>query len=159
MIIDIHTHTLCPGVNDLLGGPPDPALIPYQRDMTPESKAVDAAQGPDLMRNFNDIDSRLAAMTAMEVDFQIVSPAPGQQHYWAPAELLAAVSALQNDHVAALVAKNPKRFGGLGTLPLSAPDRAVAEATRAVEELGLHGFQIDSRAGDMELSDPALDPV
>lgn len=159
MIIDIHTHTLCPGVNDLLGGPPAPELIPYQRDMTPESKAVDAAQGPGLMRNFNDIDSRLGAMTGMGVDFQIISPAPGQQHYWAEPGLLAAVSALQNDHVAALVAKDPKRFAGLGTLPLSAPDAAVTEATRAVEELGLLGLQIDSRAGAMELSDPALDPV
>ncbi|MCU4652072.1 amidohydrolase family protein [Roseibacterium sp. SDUM158016] len=159
MIIDIHTHTLCPGVNDLLGGPPSPELIPYQRDMAPEGKAVDAAQGPELMRKFNDLETRLAAMDAMGVDFQIVAPAPGQQHYWAEAELLAAVSALQNDHVAALVAKKPSRFGGLGTLPLSAPLAAVAEATRAVEELGLLGFQIDSRADAMELSDPALDPV
>ncbi|MGP1358908.1 amidohydrolase family protein [Roseicyclus sp.] len=159
MIIDIHTHTLCPGVNDLLGGPPSPDLIPYQRDMAPEGKAVDAAQGPELMRKFNDLDTRLAAMDAMGIDFQIVAPAPGQQHYWAEAELLAAVSAVQNDHVAALVAKAPGRFAGLGTLPLSAPPAAVAEATRAVEELGLRGFQIDSRAGAMELSDAALDPV
>lgn len=159
MIIDIHTHTLCPGVNDLLGGPPAPELIPYQRDMTPEGKAVDAAQGPELMRKFNDPEARLAAMAAMGVDVQIVSPAPGQQHYWAAPDLLTAVSALQNDHVAALVAKDPRFVAGLGTLPLSAPDAAVAEASRAVEELGLRGFQIDSRAGTMELSDPALDPV
>jgi len=121
MIIDIHTHTLCPGVNELLGGPPSPELIPYQRDMAPEGKAVDAAQGPELMRKFNDLDTRLGAMDAMGIDFQIVAPAPGQQHYWAEAELLAAVSARQNDHVAALVAQSPGRMAGLGTLPLSAP--------------------------------------
>lgn len=159
MIVDAHTHTLCPDVNAALGGPPDAALVPYQRDMSPESKAVDAAQGPDLMRKFNDPEPRRAAMQAMGVDFQIIGPAPGQQHYWAEPEVLARISALQNDHVADTVARDPGRFAGLGTLPLTAPDQAVAEATRAVQELGLRGFQIDSRAGAMELSDPALDPV
>ncbi len=159
MIIDAHTHTLCPGVNDLLGSPPDPALIPYQRDMSPESKAVDAAQGPTLMRNFNTLDARRAEMAAMGVGFQMVLPAPGQQHYWAAPDLLAEISRLQNDHVAQLVAQDPGRFAGLGTLPLSAPGAAVTEASRAVLELGLRGFQIDSRADAMELSDPALDPV
>ncbi|WP_108484893.1 amidohydrolase family protein [Oceaniglobus ichthyenteri] len=159
MIIDIHTHTLCPGVNDILGGPPPRGAVPYQRDMSEESRAVDGAQGPDLMQKFNDGPTRDRAMAAMGVDFQIIAPAPGQQHYWAEADLLARLSRAQNDHVAATVGRDTGRFAGLGTLPLSAPDAAVREATRAVEELGLRGFQIDSRAHEMELSDPALDPV
>jgi len=159
MIIDIHTHTLCPGVNDILGGPPPPGAVPYQRDMSDESRAVDAAQGPALMKKFNDPATRDAVMAAMGVDFQIIAPAPGQQHYWADADLLARLARAQNDHVAAHVARAPSRFAGLGTLPLSAPQEAVREATRAVEELGLRGFQIDSRADDMELSNPALAPV
>lgn len=126
MIVDAHTHTLCPGVNDALGGPPDAVLIPYQRDMTPESKAVDAAQGADLMHKFNDLDARLAAMAAIGSDMQVIAPAPGQQHYWAEPETLTAISRPQNDHVAALVARDAARFAGLGTLPLTAPDAAVA---------------------------------
>ncbi|MGB3408278.1 MAG: amidohydrolase family protein [Jannaschia sp.] len=159
MIIDAHTHTICPAVNDALGGPPDPSRVPYQRDMSPESKAVDAAQGPDLMRKFNTLEARREVMIRMGIDFQIVSPAPGQQHYWAAPDILAEISRLQNDHVAKLVAQDTGRFAGLGTLPLSAPDHAVAEASRAVLEHGLRGFQIDSRADAMELSDSALDPV
>jgi aminocarboxymuconate-semialdehyde decarboxylase len=37
--------------------------------------------------------------------------------------------------------------------------RAEAEATRAVEELGLRGFQIDTHVNERELSDRALDPL
>jgi len=41
MIVDCHTHTLAPAVNALVAGKLDPQLIPYQRDMAPESRAVD----------------------------------------------------------------------------------------------------------------------
>lgn len=159
MIVDAHTHTLCPQVNAALGGPPDRARVPYQRDMSEESRQVDADQGAELGRKFNDPETRDAAMAEMGVDMQVIAPAPGQQHYWAAPEVLAEISRLQNDHVAAQVARDRARFAGLGTLPLTAPETAVNEATRTVEDLGLRGFQIDSRAGEMELSDPALDPV
>ncbi|UPY37929.1 amidohydrolase family protein [Sediminicoccus sp. KRV36] len=159
MIIDAHTHTLCPEVNGLVAGRPELAAIPYARDMRPDSAEVDRAQFPVLGKRFNDLATRQADMAAMGVTHQVVLPAPGQQHYWAEPELLARLSRLQNAHVAKLVASDPGSFTGLGTLPMTAPELAVAEATHAVESLGLRGFQIDTRAGGMELSDPALDPL
>jgi aminocarboxymuconate-semialdehyde decarboxylase len=159
MIIDAHTHTLCPGVNPMVAGRPELRSIPYTRDMEPESAAVDQAQFPELSRRFLDIAARRADMARMRVDHQVVMPAPGQQHYWAEPDLLVALSRAQNEHVAGLVAAGVGAFTGIGTLPMTAPDRAPDEAARAVEELGLKGFQIDTRAGAMELSDPALDPL
>lgn len=159
MIIDAHTHTLCPGVNPLVAGRAELGAIPYNRDMTAESAAVDRAQFPDLLRRFTELDARRADMARMGVDGQVILPAPGQQHYWAEPALLLALSRLQNDHVAALVAEGGTGFWGLGTLPMTAPDLALAEAERGLGELGLKGFQIDTRAGAMELSDPALDPL
>lgn len=82
MIFDAHTHTLCPGVNALVAGRPELSTIPYARDMTAESAAVDRAQFPDLARRFNDLPTRLADMARIGVDHQLVLPAPGQQHYW-----------------------------------------------------------------------------
>ena len=158
MIVDAHTHTLCPPVNDMVAGAIRPDSIPYQRDMSAESKARDAEQKAELGDKFLNVERRLADMAAMGVDFQVVAPAPGQQHYWAEPGLLAKVSAAQNDHVAALVAKAPDRFAGIGTLPLTDPDAAAREVERGVS-LGLRAFQTDSRADHMELSDPALDPV
>jgi aminocarboxymuconate-semialdehyde decarboxylase len=159
MIIDAHTHTLCPAVNQLLQGRAELAQVPYNRDISPESAAVDRAQFPELGRRFNQVPARLEDMARMRVDRQLVLPAPGQQHYWAEPDLLVEISRLQNAHVAALVAQDPARFAGLGTLPMTAPDRAPDEAAHAVEVLGLRGFQIDTRAGAIELSDPALDPL
>jgi aminocarboxymuconate-semialdehyde decarboxylase len=159
MTVDAHTHTLCPEVNALVAGRPELAAIPYARDMTAESAAVDRAQFPDLARRFNDVAARLEDMARMRVDRQVILPAPGQQHYWAEPDLLLALSRAQNDHVARLVAGGGGRFVGLGTLPMTAPTLAAEEAARAMGELGLKGFQVDTRAGGMELSDPALDAL
>ena len=158
-IIDCHTHTLCPAVNGRVAPSYKPEFIPYQRDMSDESKAVDHAQFPALMPKFNDLSVRREAMAAMSVDRQVVAPAPGQQHYWADADLLTDISRVQNDHVADLVNQDAARFSGLGTLPMPFVDAAIDEATRAVEERGLRGFQIDSRVLDRELSDAAFDPL
>ncbi len=159
MIVDAHTHTLCPAVNALVEGRPELAAVPYQRDLAPESRAVDHAQFPDLKRRFLEAEVRLADMAAMRVDRQLVLPAPGQQHYWAEPELLIQISRLQNERVAAMVAADPAHFTGLGTLPMTAPNAALDEATHGMEALGLRGFQIDTRAGTAELSDPSLDPL
>ena len=159
MAIDAHTHTLCPGVNPLVAGRPELAAIPYQRDLSADSRVVDHDQFPDLLKAFLQAERRLADMAKMRITHQVVAPAPGQQHYWAEPALLDQLSRLQNEHVAAMCAANPQAFSGLGTLPMTAPDLAIATATHGVESLGLKGFQIDTRAGAMELSDPALDPL
>ena len=159
MAIDAHTHTLCPGVNPLVAGRPELAAIPYQRDLSAESRVVDHDQFPDLLKAFLQAERRLADMAKMRITHQVLAPAPGQQHYWAEPALLDQLSRLQNEHVAAMCAANPQAFSGLGTLPMTAPDLAIATATHGVESLGLKGFQIDTRAGAMELSDPALDPL
>ena len=159
MIIDCHTHTICPDAIAAVKGRIPEGAIPYQRDMSEQSRAADAEQMPQLAQRFNDLPTRRAVMAQMRVDHHVVAPAPGQQHYWADAGLLTELSVMQNEHVATLVAAEPGRMTGLGTLPLPHPGRAAAEARRAVREGGLRGFQIDSRADAMELSDAALDPV
>jgi len=142
-----------------VAGRPELAAIPYQRDLSAESRVVDHDQFSDLLKAFLQVERRLADMAKMRITHQVVAPAPGQQHYWAEPALLDQLSRLQNEHVAAMCAANPQAFSGLGTLPMTAPDLAIATATHGVESLGLKGFQIDTRAGAMELSDPALDPL
>ena len=159
MIIDAHTHTLCPAVNEMVADHIRPDSVPYQRDMSPESKARDAEQKAELGEKFLNVERRLADMAKMRVDLQVVAPAPGQQHYWASPDLLAEISARQNDHVADLVAKAPDRFVGLGTLPMTDTAASIAEAERAFSDLGLRAFQIDSRVMERELSDRSLDPL
>jgi aminocarboxymuconate-semialdehyde decarboxylase len=79
--------------------------------------------------------------------------------YWAKPEDALDLSRLLNDHIAGVVRDAPKRFVGLGTLPMQAPELAVGELERCIGELGLAGVQIGSHVNDWNLDEPALFPV
>jgi aminocarboxymuconate-semialdehyde decarboxylase len=158
-IIDMHTHALSRRVAPLIAGHHDPMDNPYRRDMSPASRATDDELAKLLPGLMLDVAKRREMMRGMGVDFQVIAPAPAQQNYWAGEELQAALSRVQNEDIAALVAWDPAHFAGMGTLPMRFPARAVEEAVYAVEHLGLRGFQIDSRVEDRELSDAAFDPL
>jgi aminocarboxymuconate-semialdehyde decarboxylase len=158
-IIDMHSHALSSRVEPLVAGKYDPMNNPYRRDMSMQSRVTDAEQNKILPGKMLDISARRAAMQEMGVDVQVIIPAPAQQHYWADEELLVALSRVQNEDIAALVAKDPAHFAGMGTLPMRFPARAIEEAVHGVETLGLRGFQIDTRVEALELSDAAFDPL
>merc|ERR1712110_1046869 len=69
------------------------------------------------------------------------------------------VSRIVNDDLAATVRKYPKRFVGLGTLPMQAPELAVEEMKRASVDLKMSGFQIGSHVGDWNLDAKELYPI
>jgi aminocarboxymuconate-semialdehyde decarboxylase len=158
-VIDMHTHALSKRVEPLIAGRYDPMDIPYRRDMSPASRDTDAEQGKLLPGLMLDVVRRREMMRRMGVDFQVIAPAPAQQHYWADEELQVALSRAQNEDIAALVAQDPAHFAGMGTLPMRFPARAIEEVVHGVEHLGLRGFQIDTRVENLELSDPAFDPL
>lgn len=66
---------------------------------------------------------------------------------------------LLNDDLAATVARHPKRFVGLGTLPMQAPELAVKELQRCVKQLGFPGVQIGSHINEWDLNAQELFPV
>lgn len=158
-IIDMHTHALSKRVEPLVAGKYDPMSNPYRRDMSPASRDTDAEQGKILPGLMLDVAKRREMMAKMGVDIQVVAPAPAQQNYWADEELLVALSRVQNEDIAALVAQDPQHFAGMGTLPMRFPQRAIEEAVHGVETLGLRGFQIDTRVEELELSNAAFDPL
>ena len=78
--------------------------------------------------------------------------------YWAKPEHCLDLSRYLNDHISNIVGENPKRFLGLGTVPCQAPDLAVKELRRCVNELGLSGIQIGSHVQDWNLDREELFP-
>src|SRR5258708_2103975 len=97
-------------------------------------------------------------MDRLGIDMQAISPAPPQYYYWTPPELGRQTSRIINDNIAEIVAGNPDRFVGIGTVPLQAPELAVAELERMVKELNLRGVEICTNVAGAELSEPRFRP-
>ena len=117
-------------------------------------------------KSFREVESncwdpaaRLVDCDKNGIQVQVLSTVPVMFHYWAKGQDGLDTSRYLNDHISEVVAKNPKRFIGLGTLPMQAPDLAVRELERCVKDLGLAGVQIGFHVNAWNLSDAALFPV
>jgi aminocarboxymuconate-semialdehyde decarboxylase len=159
--IDIHTHILpaeLPRWKDRFGyggfiqlQPSGPCRARMLRD--------DGKVFREIESNCWDPAARLADCDRHGVSVQVLSTVPVMFCYGISPQHGLDVARFLNDHLAGVVAPQPHRFLGLGTLPLQAPELAVRELERCVGELGLVGVQIGSHVGDTNLSDPALFPV
>ena len=63
---------------------------------------------------------------------------------------------MQNANVAEIVARHPKRFAGMATVPLQAPGLAIDELRHARERFGLRAVEIGTCPGGRDFDDPAL---
>jgi aminocarboxymuconate-semialdehyde decarboxylase len=159
--IDIHTHILpaeLPSFKDKYGYGGFVVLEHHQPDRARMLKD-DGQFFREVEANCYDPKVRLAEMDKMGVNVQVLSTVPVMFSYWAKPEHALDLSRFLNDHLAGVVAANPKRFVGLGTLPMQSPDLAVNELERCVRDLKLAGVQIGSHIKNWNLSDRELFPV
>ncbi len=113
----------------------------------------------EIEANCWDADRRLADCADCRVDVQVLSTVPVMFSYWAKPQDTLDLARLLNDHLADVVRRHPRRFVGLGTLPMQAPELAVRELERCVRELGLCGVQIGSNVNGLNLDHPSVFPV
>jgi aminocarboxymuconate-semialdehyde decarboxylase len=92
------------------------------------------------------------------IDMQVLSIIPVLFYYWAEPNHTLETSRYFNDYIAEVASRHPKRFIGIGTVPLQAPDLAIREMERCIHELGMCGVEIGSHVNSWNLSDPALMP-
>jgi|DewCreStandDraft_5_1066085.scaffolds.fasta_scaffold00075_157 aminocarboxymuconate-semialdehyde decarboxylase len=157
MKIDVHWHYL-----------PEEYVQTIRREDSPWPERAVMADGrewlvagafrhplvPELYRP----EAQVAEMDRRGVDVAAVSPAPTLFYYHLDAARVLPLHRLVNDRIAALTAAYPGRFAGLATVPLQAPDLAVAELERAMGELGLRGVEIGTNVAGRNLDEPDFRP-
>jgi aminocarboxymuconate-semialdehyde decarboxylase len=157
-VIDLHSHIATPACQQLVEGLASPLMDPFTFYAGEQTKVYNAAHFAALVPKLTDPDRRLEDMERMGVDLQVLSVAPPQYYYWADPALGHKLARLQNEHLAALVARQPQRFVGLATVPLQDVDAAVAELDHAVTQLGLRGVEICTNVNGLDLDDRRFRP-
>jgi len=110
------------------------SIAPNAKDMTKRVRNI-----PCIV----DLDERFRIMDRFKDYVQIIClPNPPLETFGPPA-IVKDLARLANDGMAELVRKYPDRFPGfIASLPMNDPEGLLAEANRAVKELGAVGVQI-----------------
>lgn len=164
-VVDVHAHVIVHGIQQAVQGHPglDALRALEARRNGPASGAVSRRMFANRMPQLTGTERRLADMDAAGVDVQVLSVSPSQYHSYAEPDLAMDICRRAAVGVAAVAAQEPRRFTGLGLVPLQHP-RLCVEALDHALALGLLGMEISSHAprpggGTAELSDPALEPL
>lgn len=158
--IDIHTHILPENWPDLgerygYGG-----FVQLEHHGPGCARMLqDGKHFRDVEPNCWDARIRLEECDADNVDVQVLSTVPVMFSYWAKPADTADLSKLLNDHIAGLVDEHPKRFAGLGTLPMQDADLSIRELERCVQSIGLAGVQIGTHVNGWNLDDDRIFPI
>ena len=118
-------------------------------------------QGDNFFREINhncwDPEVRINEYEKYTTQVQVVCTIPVLFAYFSKPKDGLEVARFLNDDLANLVNKYPKKYIGLGSLPMQDPELAVQELFR-IKELGLKGVQVGSNIEDKNLNEPDFYP-
>jgi aminocarboxymuconate-semialdehyde decarboxylase len=157
-IIDIHAHFVPEEYLRIIEAEGEPYGVRLRQGPNgPFIVVGQAAIGPVTAHYYN-LDLRLQSMDEQRITVHALSLMPPMV-YWADGVLGLRSARLVNDAMAEASRTHPDRFVALATLPLQDPEAAVAEAERAVTELGCRGIYLGTNVRGKELTDPSFLPV
>ena len=159
LTIDIHTHIIPENLPDFKKKFGYGGFISLDHHKPCCAKMmVDGKFFREIEDNCWSAEKRIKECDHHHVDVQVLSTIPVMFSYWAKSEDCLEVSKFLNDHLAEIVQRYPKRFIGLGTVPMQAPRLAIKELGRC-KQIGLAGIQIGSHVNDWNLNDENIFPV
>jgi len=153
--IDIHTHIVpaeFPAYAGKHGGKQWPSMA-AAHDCHHRHVMIDGKNFRTVTDECWDIERRMEAMARMGIARQVLSPMPELLSYWLPLDDALALTRHVNDSIAAMVARAPDRFIGLGCVPMQDPDVAARELERLMRD-GFRGVELGSNINGAPLGDP-----
>ncbi|MEN3026315.1 MAG: amidohydrolase family protein [Chlorobiota bacterium] len=158
--IDAHAHIVPPKWPDLKSRFGYGGFIRMEHYAPGRARMVrdDGVVFRELQENSWNPECILQDMDRHGVEKMVLSTVPVLFYYWARPRDCYEWSRFLNDHLAEVVARFPKRFLALGTVPLQDVDYAIRELERCVRELGFPGVEIGSNVNGRNLDDPELFP-
>jgi aminocarboxymuconate-semialdehyde decarboxylase len=153
---DLHTHYYPPIYFDKIRDLPSE----FSFDKSPSGQTIITYRGArffGITPPMTDVAKRLEDMDRVGIDVEVVSLSTPNV-FFADAQHQPEIARMVNDAYAELMAQHPTRFKGFASIPMDAPDEALKELHRAIDELKMNGVILLSNIGGKALTSPEYRP-
>ena len=153
---DLHTHYYPAIYFDKIREQPSE----FSFDKSPSGQTIIKYRGArffGVTPAMTDVAQRLEDMDRVGIDVEVVSLSTPNV-FFTDASHQQEIARMTNDAYAELIAQHPTRFKGFASIPMDAPDAALDELHRAIDELKLNGVILLSNIGGKPLTSPEYRP-
>lgn len=155
--IDIHNHYYPPSYFDLIR---TLGSSEYRFDTDASGTTIIKYRGArffGIQPPMTDVGLRLEEMDRVGVDVQVLSVSVPNV-FFGDESKEPEIARAANDAYAEVIARHPRRFKGLASIPMDVPDAALSELERAMDQLRLNGVILLSHIRGRPLTDATFRP-